>query len=329
VQIVEPPTVQPIREIVKHGYQIIPLLLEHLTDLRTTRCEISFPHMIILGEHLDMLEADFPQSFDFDSGWKEGRTHQVTVGDLCYVSLGQIVNRNYSAFYYLPSLMTIVNSPAINPKVAEKARNLWSACDRVHHINLLVSDLTDTQILWRRADAITRLLFFFPDVGTNQVIRELRRPTYSVYQVNSVIDSISIISSDMPDLGQLNALLDRFDPVTLYGVLDDFPRRSKWSHNLKANAALFADALSRRIGALELTPISATFQTQFVDHLQSFTSPIIDQAVWELLSTIARTRLEGEPATQSLAISCAKRLIDSHKYGPAVGEICKSASCAP
>jgi hypothetical protein len=165
-------------------------------------------------------------------------------------------------------------------------------------------------------------MFYYPDVGTDQVTRELLRPTYSIYRVNNVIDEISALPAETPDLAGLDALLGHCDLVTLHGLLDDFPRRCKWSNRLQLYAVHLSNAISKRIGTLPLRHISAGSQARFVDHLQPFASSAIDEAVFELLLKRAASRLGGEPDTETLILACAKRLIDSNQFGPRVREIC-------
>ncbi len=55
-----------------------------------------------------------------------GRKHTVTVGDLCWVALGQIVNRRFDAVRYQPTAIIIVSSPTLSPTLCKQVRADWA-----------------------------------------------------------------------------------------------------------------------------------------------------------------------------------------------------------
>jgi hypothetical protein len=55
--------------------------------------------------------------------------YTVKVGDVCYVLIGQIVNRQLLAVRYQPSAGLVVNSPIEAPVLAEKVREDWGHAD--------------------------------------------------------------------------------------------------------------------------------------------------------------------------------------------------------
>lgn len=119
-----------LRQIVKRGAESVPLLLAHLDDKRPTRLEIGRgdpPPLSLFFRNTPDYNArttprplkeenrDLMTLFRRASGRETLSTHIVTVGDLCFVALGQIVNRDYSAVAYQPTGIVVVTSPTYSP----------------------------------------------------------------------------------------------------------------------------------------------------------------------------------------------------------------------
>ena len=111
-------TIRALCKIVAKGADAVPVLLKHIGDTRTIKMKP------VRG----MMWMDFPDEYDFNhrtrkippkgvnrdslgSGRDQPTEHAITVGDLCFVALGQIVNRHFSATRYQPTGGLIVNSP--------------------------------------------------------------------------------------------------------------------------------------------------------------------------------------------------------------------------
>jgi hypothetical protein len=106
------------------------------------------------------------------------RRYTVRVGDLCYVAIGQIVNRNLSALRYQPSACLIINSPVATPSLAGSVRKDWGSSNAVQHKQSLIRDAsapTDD------ADpgALVRLWLYYPDEGEKLALKLLERPLYN------------------------------------------------------------------------------------------------------------------------------------------------------
>src|SRR5439155_1968162 len=104
-------------QIVRRGARAVPHLLAHLGDRRPTGVVITHGGtfgFMGLNERADRnprtqepeRESDEPaeplESFE-SGGFFQGTRHTVTVGDLGYVALGQIVNRRFDAVRYQPT----------------------------------------------------------------------------------------------------------------------------------------------------------------------------------------------------------------------------------
>jgi hypothetical protein len=102
----------------------------------------------------------------------EGR-YTVKVADVCYVLIGQIVNRRLLAVRYQPTGGLVVNSPIEAPALAERVRNDWGSADAEILKASLLEDIratnhpkriSPTQYTERFVNpALARLRFYFPD----------------------------------------------------------------------------------------------------------------------------------------------------------------------
>jgi hypothetical protein len=147
------PTVAPqMKELVRRGPAALPELLSHLNDSRPTKLavgndeskdsthqvgvdtfmfsyfsdEYDTPlHYFSSEEQLENQRLDRPRPLEQNF---KGR-YPVKVGDVCFVLIGQIVNRRLLAVRYQPSAGLVVNSPVEVPSLAEKVRSDWSGKD--------------------------------------------------------------------------------------------------------------------------------------------------------------------------------------------------------
>src|SRR4051794_18311356 len=127
-------------ELVRRGAAAMPELLRHLDDARKTRAVIKgmFGGITYSAEfdrngrtdnaHPAGVVAD---AFDRKKRVKlvnppEGRSYEVTVGDLCFDIIGNIVNRGYQPVRYQPTAIVIVNSPVLCPDLRDAVRAQWA-----------------------------------------------------------------------------------------------------------------------------------------------------------------------------------------------------------
>jgi hypothetical protein len=184
------PKVPPqMRELVRRGAVALPDLIGHLADSRPTKLEVgnkdggrqvgmdAFMFMYFSDEYDPRLPHWFsdeelthrprPMEKDF-----HGR-YIVKVGDVCYVLIGQIVNRRLFAVRYQPSGGLVVNSPIEAPSLVEKVRNDWGSADAATLKQSLLTDVHATNHPKRVGPgeytarfinpALERLRFYFPD----------------------------------------------------------------------------------------------------------------------------------------------------------------------
>ena len=132
-----------LKELVSLGPDALPLLLDALDDKTPTKIvlkhatgfgamwygselglnPVNSAEIAIYNERL----ASERRAFDFE---KTIEKHTVTVGDVCFVAVGQIVGRGYSAVRYQPTACIVINSTTQDPTVcAADVRAIWMSKD--------------------------------------------------------------------------------------------------------------------------------------------------------------------------------------------------------
>lgn len=179
---VAPPKVPPqMSELVRLGPLALPELVKHLDDSRPTKLKVGnddsggssrqvgvdFFMFSYFSDEYDprlpgYIRGPRPMEKDF-----QGR-YTVKVGDVCYVLIGQIVNRRFLAVRYQPSAGLVVNSPIEAPVLAEKVRSDWAGADAETLKASLLSDIRGT----RRPKGMSQAAY--TDRFTNPALERLR-----------------------------------------------------------------------------------------------------------------------------------------------------------
>jgi hypothetical protein len=170
------PAIPPqMRELVRRGLAALPVLIRHLGDNRPTKLVVGgllpeggfYMFQYFSDEYDPRGRAADPRKAGAGSsdrvfvGSFSGR-YTVKVGDLCYVLVGQIVNRRLVAVRYQPSSGLVINSPLEAPDLVEKVEKDWSGLEAQGHKASLLADIDDDDIV-RSSDALIRLRFYYPD----------------------------------------------------------------------------------------------------------------------------------------------------------------------
>jgi hypothetical protein len=109
------------------------------------------------------------------------------VGDICFVIIGQIVNRPYEALHYDTFGGARLNSPSQDKELAKEVRSLWSANSSQNLLDSLQVDFATALIrypapfytsVWMdpmdlQWGAATRLLYYFPKDSSYIVLAHL------------------------------------------------------------------------------------------------------------------------------------------------------------
>jgi HEAT repeat protein len=186
-------TSDAFRTLVAVGPEALPFLLAALDDKTPTRLKVvgtAFDD-VVQGNPLNPIERralfrEARQADDEDEESGEGK-YTVKVGDVCFVAIGQIVGRPYSAVHYVPSAWVIIKSPVESKHLRDRVRAVWSSDDPAR--TLLDSLLLDyaTEGLpngksyktlheangWQTQAAL-RLLYYFPKETTPLIAGRLR-----------------------------------------------------------------------------------------------------------------------------------------------------------
>lgn len=188
------------RSLVEMGPTALPFLLDALGDKTPTGLKVRrFAGVLAVGGSMPdgnpfnakekkaaAIESAQGADDDYeDTGFLESYT--VTVGDVCYVAIGQIIGRQYLAVQYIPSGIIGVSSPTASPLLRDQLRAAWGGQDPA---NVLLDSLfTDyaTEGLFNgksldgwdegsdfQVRAVTRLLYYFPEETAPLVAARLR-----------------------------------------------------------------------------------------------------------------------------------------------------------
>jgi hypothetical protein len=173
-----------LRKIVETGFNAVPDLLKHLSDQRKVKLppiesggmmwiafsnEYDFNHATLTVEPIGV-------NVDFHFNRVQPEKHEVTVGDLCYVALGQIVNRAWSASRYQPTGGRIINSPTYSKELRQVIIDEWGRLDQAGHRAKLIEDFRKPDSENRVIGAYLRLSFYYPDAIEELVLEVLKRP---------------------------------------------------------------------------------------------------------------------------------------------------------
>ena len=182
------PVISPVmRELVRRGTASFPQLINHLTDSRPTKLTVGDGFMgKWFSDEYDPRDHDpakvppgVTAASRFTTGGKERKnfdTYTVKVGDLCFVAVGQIVNRQLNAVRYQPSLCLVVNSPVETPALVAAVKADWNRLTPADHQRSLEQDATGFSDPFTPPEALKRLLFYYPNPGTVLAIRLLNHP---------------------------------------------------------------------------------------------------------------------------------------------------------
>lgn len=167
----EKPKVSPVmRELVRRGVAVLPSLMDHLEDQRPTQLVIKLPFRSFGGMwHSDEYEPRYTdenkQPPDVNQARDERERHireyKVRVGDLCFVIIGQIVNRGINVVRYQPTACIVINSPVETPALAKAVKKDWAGLTGEQHAASLIDDLKNSSE-YTVAGAKARLRYYYP-----------------------------------------------------------------------------------------------------------------------------------------------------------------------
>lgn len=189
---------ESLRKLVEAGSDALPFLLEALGDTRPTKLKVNargtpfFAHELERNVLNSIERRVLSQKWDKndddnDDGPSDPRAYTLRIGDACFVALGQIVGRSYSAVRYQPSMMVVINSPVESKIMRERLWAIWKSEDPTRKLlDSLLLDYATEGIFngrsldgWaegsdRQIEAAMRLLYYFPDESAPIIAGRLR-----------------------------------------------------------------------------------------------------------------------------------------------------------
>lgn len=186
----EPRPSPALTRLVEAGADAVPALLACLE----TRTRTKLPPMRALewqatNDEYDVNRRTTPQppKTNRDGPPEASAAYVVTVGDLCFVALGQIVNRSFAAVRYQPSGGIIISSPSTSAALRDAARAEWGKLDRNALRASLARDFREPDHADRRKGALVRLAYYAPDDVKPLLDAELARPTYDPIAISGFV----------------------------------------------------------------------------------------------------------------------------------------------
>ena len=181
-----------LEAIVRQGISAVPPLLKHLDDDRKTQIEpVKGMMWMSFTDEYDFnrrVRNKFPEGVNRDTFGENGpSSHQITVGDLCYVALGQILNRSFNATRYQPTGGLVVSSPTYSKRLCAVVREDWQGLTEEKHRQSLIRDFLTPDNEDRRIGAYRRLAFYYPKSVEPLVLKQLSVPTSDVFKVESFV----------------------------------------------------------------------------------------------------------------------------------------------
>ncbi len=192
-------TSQDLLELVKLGPKALPYLLAALDDRTPTKLVIPSHWAYgmfwfkneLSGNPANTNEQAMVDSVPERDGSSSGQSppsYTVKVGDVCFVIIGQIVGRPYSAVRYQPSGIIVINSPPGEKSLVTRVRSIWShePASRFLLNSLLIDYATEAVSDGRspngldragyfQCNAAMRLLYYFPKQSSDFIAARLRK----------------------------------------------------------------------------------------------------------------------------------------------------------
>jgi hypothetical protein len=199
---------QTLRDLVALGPDALPHLLDALDDKTPTKIVIK--HEFGIGGMWYDSELDFNEVNPAEAAVYKARvearekerakgakrevfesgvaSHTVTVGDVCFVAIGQIVGREYSAVRYQPTACIVINSTTHDAKLCAEVRAAWASKEPAKKLfDSLLADYATESVVndespdgWyegadRQRRAATRLLYYFPKESAKLIAGRLEK----------------------------------------------------------------------------------------------------------------------------------------------------------
>ena len=314
-------------ELVRRGVDAVPALLDHLSDARPSKLTVGdgFIMAAWFSDEYDCrysgaaLQPAGVNTVGFNSEKTLGK-YALRVGDLCFVVLGQIVNRGYLAVRYQPTACLVVNSPVEFPSLAKAARQDWMGLTGESFKRSLRDDVFDEAEFGRENGGLPRLLFYYPEDGRAAAMELLKRPLLDHEEIyRFILNDLAQASAQqqasmLKEFGETHG--DKYLPF-LHLYLVQMAKNASQGGIREEEGKLAASLLSRHFAELKSEPtpkrryVSLYDQRAFLETLQDFSWDGLDDALLSVFRSAARERLwtiGGRLERDRLALGCVTRL---------------------
>jgi hypothetical protein len=324
----KPVVSSPMRELVRLGVAALPDLLDHLSDPRPTKLAVGRGGFASPTWHSDEYDPRYgdprrhppgvnsPRKRMKDTRYVDG-AYTVKVGDLCYVAVGQIVNRGLSAVRYQPTLCLVINSPVETPALAAAVRRDWAGLTREQHKQSLSEDACD-KYPDATSTALRRLHFYYPEATEPLALKLLARPWYDDDKLGQFLME-RLVKEKSPE--QWKALIAAYAAENGQAAVAAIPFRLHWIYlrrprnwygfaNGKATAIKVLAALYPQYDPNRPAFINAASTEELTDliwGLSNVRSQEVDKAVTTLFRSVGA--MPNRDAADSLGWACLERLI--------------------
>jgi hypothetical protein len=326
-------------ELLRRGVAAMPDLLKHLDDARKTRAVITgmFGGITYSAEFDRNPRTDKPRppgvvapGLDPKKPLKlinvpQGNAYPISVGDLCFDIIGDIVNRGYSPVRYQPTAIIIVNSPVLCPDLRDAVRAQWTGLTAEKHRKSLVTDVISPDGYGRDQHAIYCLLHYYPDAATAPVRQRLAIPLYDFSPVHDFTQKLYTIADPAERKKQIDDFIRQhgaiFRDSLILHLWDDKGMEigeeipySKPAEKVKVPPR---DILTSLIGKFDedapplVDPALKTSIDSFIQALGNVPSPQIDQVVWETFQKYQTSHTDTWDEADRIAQAAIVRL--AHK----------------
>jgi hypothetical protein len=295
-------------ELLRRGVSAMPQLLAHLDDARKTKSVINgmFSGITYSAEYDWNRRSETMRPTGVVSnallhfqnrnlkivGQPKDNEYTVTVGDLCYNLIGDIVNRSYECVRYQPTAIVIVNSPVLCPDLCNAVRRQWKGLTPEKHRASLVTDVVTPDRPERDHSGIIRLLKYYPDAAPAAIRKSLIMPVYNFETLRELVSELYAT----PEPATRQKMIDQFiarnpGPSRDALILELWGDRFlEIGQEIRANEKLKAaprDILKSLIKTFDedypplIDPALHADPAGFISAISEFPSAEIDQIVWE------------------------------------------------
>ncbi len=234
----KPGMTRVVGELVRRGTDSLPGLLAHLEDARLSkqfvwieetkagivRHELEPPRTPATFRLEDFFRQFVPGDWTRlsyvekikkpamgEQGATEGWRYTMRVGDLCYVAIGQIVNRPLHPIFRFQGEHLVMTSPAILKGIAESCREKWGRLATPEkHKESLINDGFTMQSATAPLFGLSRLYFYYPEEGEKRILNHIKKAFVEEHSVSNFLhyQLLKVSEEDYHKVADAYALVD-------------------------------------------------------------------------------------------------------------------------